>query len=177
MTDEDDVFSEALVEDEIEEDATSEDEEITPEDETTEEIASEDETVSSPLKIETLSDIRRLFVTLEGGDPDAQQTINDFIKFRNNIERSNLPNIETALAMTQLTAYGRLFFPHTKDNPFNHVADDLAIALMARGGWKSNGFVELMKQTPNLKDLQTIGQPPKQSVVDRLLGRTREDEE
>lgn len=122
--------------------------------------------------MESQDDLRRLLVTLDGGDPDSQQTINEFLKFSNNLERSNLPTISSVLALAQLKGYAKLFYPDT-ENPFDTVADFLSVAYMARKGWKSDSFVEMMRQQPNLADLQTLGRAEegKRSLVDRILGR------
>lgn len=121
-------------------------------------------------RVETLDDLRRLIVSAQGGDPEAQQTINNFLKFNNNIERSNLPTTRAVLALAQLSGFGRLFYPEDPDNPFNIVADSLAIAFMAKGGDKSRQFVELMKQTPTLAELQT-GMPSQPSLRERIFGK------
>lgn len=127
-------------------------------------------------KVENQEDLRRLLVTLDGADPDAQQTINEFLKFSNNLERSNLPTTVSVLALAQLKGYGKLFYPN-QENPFDTVADFLSVSYMARKGWKSESFVEMMKQTPNLADLQTIARAEegKRSLVDRILGRSKEE--
>ena len=125
------------------------------------------------LKIESLEDLRRILVIAKGGDPNAQQTLNDFLQFDSNIERSNFPNTKTVLCITQLTGYSKLLYPD-EENPFALIADSLSIAFMAKGGEKSKQFVEMMKQTPNLSDLQTIGVGEQQrSLTDRILGRSK----
>lgn len=117
--------------------------------------------------------MRRLFVTMEGGDPDATQTLNDFLKFKNPVERSNLPNTDAVLAVTQLMGYGMLFYPDDRDNPFDMIGNILVTSFMAKGGWKSDGFVEMMRQQPDLSSFQTANETAKRGFVDRLLGRGR----
>lgn len=126
-------------------------------------------------KVETMDDLRRLLITAEGGDPEAQQTLNAFIKFNNIIERTNLPTRRDVVLEAYLSACGNHYFPGSPDDPFTTVAHCIATAFMAKGGDKSKQFVELMKQTPSLVDLQTLGQePPKGGLFDRLRGRTGE---
>lgn len=125
------------------------------------------------LKIESLEDLRRVLVIAQGGDPNAQQTLNDFLQFDSNIERSNLPNIKTVLCVAQLSGYSQLYYP-SEDNPFSLIADCLAVSFMAKGGEKSKQFVEMMKQTPSLVDLQTVGGEQQRSLADRILGRGKE---
>ncbi len=126
-------------------------------------------------KIESLDDLRRVLVIAQGGNPDAQQSINDFLKFDNNIERTNLPTRRDVVLMAYLKACGTLFYPEKVNDPFSVMADALSIAFMAKGGEKSKQFVELMKQTPSLVDLQTMGvDTPKAGIRDRIFGGKKE---
>jgi len=47
-------------------------------------------------RIETPEDLRKVIISAQGGDPEAQQTLNAFLKFANNIERTNLPTRRVA---------------------------------------------------------------------------------
>ena len=125
------------------------------------------------LKIESFEDLRDMMVIAKGGDPKAQQTINDFIKFDNNTERSNFPNSKTTLVIAQLNGFSRLYYPG-EDNPFGLAAECIEISFMARKGWKSSQFVEMVKQTPSIPDMVTIGEGQKRSLGDRVLGRGKE---
>ena len=128
----------------------------------------------SELKINTVDDLRRLIVSMDGGDPEAQQTLNDFLKFKNNIERTNLPTRRDVQMVAYLDYAGKTLYAGDKDNPFTKAADCLAIAFMAKGGDKSKQFVELMKQTPSLSDLQTLQEQPR-GMMDRILGRGKKE--
>jgi hypothetical protein len=151
----------------------------------------DDETIEEPLqieeppqeepshegfKIESLEDLRRVLVIAQGGNPDAQQSINDFLKFDNNIERTNLPTRRDVVLMAYLKGCGSLFYPEDAYDPFSIIADALSIAFMAKGGEKSKQFVELMKQTPSLVDLQTMGsgETPKGGIMNRIFGGSKE---
>ena len=135
----------------------------------------ESKPVNQPFKIESLDDLRRVLVIAQGGNPDAQQSINDFLKFDNNIERTNLPTRRDVVLMAYLKACGMLFYPKNDNDPFSIIADALSIAFMAKGGEKSKQFVELMKQTPSLVDLQTMGvEPQKSGFRDRVFGGKKE---
>lgn len=125
------------------------------------------------IEVKSLEDLRRVIVSAQGGDPEAQQTLNAFLKFNNNIERSNFPTNRVVLAIAQVSGYGKLFYPDDKDDPFGLVADAISVAFMAKGGRKSEQFVEMMKQTPSLADLQ-IGQAPQPGIRDRIFGRGKE---
>ena len=133
---------------------------------------SETERTVPAFEIKSLDDIYRVMTIAKGGNPDAQQTLNDFLKFGNNIERTNLPNTTAVLCIGQLAGYGKLLYPDDNDNPFSMIADTLAVAYMARGGDKSKQFVDLMRNTPNLADLQTtFGAEQQRSLADKLFGR------
>ena len=135
----------------------------------------ESKPVNQPFKIESLDDLRRVLVIAQGGNPDASQSINDFLKFDNNIERTNLPTRRDVVLMAYLKGCGSLFYPEMDDDPFSIMADSLSIAFMAKGGEKSKQFVELMKQTPSLVDLQTMGtETPKSGIRERVFGGKKE---
>lgn len=126
------------------------------------------------LEVKTPDDLRRLMVIADGGDPDAQQTLNAFLRFNNIVERSNLPTRRDVVLLTYLDGCSTLYFPNTPDNPFAVLRDSLATSFMAKGGGKSNQFVDLMKQTPSLIDLQTVNEN-KPSLTDRILRRGKSD--
>ncbi len=125
-------------------------------------------------KLESLDDLRRIIVMARGGDPDAQQTLNAFLKFNNNIERTNLPVRRDVQMIAYLDYAGKTLYAGNEDNPFTKAANCISIAFMAKGGDKSKQFVELMKQTPSLADLQTLGGAQQRSLTDRILGRGKE---
>jgi hypothetical protein len=127
-------------------------------------------------KIETLDDLRKIIVMAQGGDPEAQQTLNAFLRFNNNIERTNLPTRRDVILIAYLDGCGKLYYPEDQANPFSTLANSLCVAFMAKGGDKSKQFVELMKQTPSLADLQTIGMPAQPGLRERLFGRKKEPE-
>ena len=127
------------------------------------------------LEIETIEDLQRILIMAQGGNPDAQQTLNDFIQFKNNIERTNLPRRRDVQMIAYLDYAGKIFYPHVENNPFTKAAESLAVAFMAKGGEKSKQFVEMMKQTPSLSDLQTLQEQPS-SIWDRLRGRGGREE-
>lgn len=129
---------------------------------------------SASFEIETLEDLQRIMIMAQGGNPDAQQTLNDFIRFGNNIERTNLPKREDVQRMIFADYAGKTLYPNLTDDPFSKFADSMATSFMAKGGDKSKQFVELMKQTPSLSELQTLQEQP-QSIMDRLLRRDKEE--
>lgn len=128
-------------------------------------------TTPSLLKIESFDDLRRVMVLSRGGDPEAQQTLNNFLKFGDNIERTNLPTRKDVQMVSYIDYAGKTLYPNHPDNPFALAANCISVAFMAKGGDKSKQFVELMKQTPSLADLQTVGVDPQRTITDKILGR------
>lgn len=122
-------------------------------------------------EIKTPDDLRRLLVVAEGGDPDAQQTLNEFLKFKNNIERSNLPTRRDVVLLAYLDGCSRLYYPDNPKNPFALMADGIATAFMAKGGDKSKQFVELMRNSPDLTGFQNAPESAQRSITDRIFGR------
>lgn len=129
----------------------------------------------TPLKIESFDDLRRIMVLSKGGDPEAQQTLNNFLKFSDNIERTNLPTRKDVQMISVLDFAGKTLYPNHPDNPFARAANSISVAFMAKGGDKSKQFVELMKQTPSLADLQTHGGEIQRSTMDKILGRGKSE--
>ena len=128
-----------------------------------------------PLKIESFDDLRRVMVLSRGGDPEAQQTLNNFLKFNDNIERTNLPTRKDVQMVSFVDYAGKTFYPNEPNNPFALAANCISVAFMAKGGDKSKQFVELMKQTPSLADLQTHGGEQQRSTMDKILGRGKSE--
>jgi len=118
---------------------------------------------------EQLDTVRRLMVVSQGGDPDSQQTINNFLKFDDDIERTNLPKRADVLTVAYLDYAGKTLYPDMIDDPFSQAALSLAKPFMAFKGGKSNQFVEMMKQTDTIASLETTGESP--SLFNRMMGR------
>ena len=116
--------------------------------------------------------MKRVLTIARGGDPDAIQAIANFMDFKSNIERSYFPDKKTTICIGQLTGLGKVYFPNDDWDPFGLVADVLAVAFMPYKGFKSNQFVDMTRQTPNLDALQTtLGDEQKQGALARIFGR------
>jgi hypothetical protein len=113
----------------------------------------------------------RMSLIAEGKDPDAQQSLTNFMDMKSVIERTNLPTIVDCQRVDYLVYAGKTLYPDVEDDPFTIAAETEAITYMPRGGEKAKQVVELMKQTPNVVDLQTVNEVNKKSMVDRVLGR------
>ena len=123
-------------------------------------------------EIKTLDDLRKIMVLARGGDPDAQQSLNDFLKFKDDIERTNLPTRRDVQMIGYLDYAGKIFYPKNPDNPFTKAAICLSKVFMAKGGDKSKQFVEMMKKAPDLSMLSTGQQEPqRQGLFARLRGK------
>lgn len=121
--------------------------------------------------IESFDDLKRLSILARGGDPDAIQAISNFMDLKSNIERSYFPNKKTTLCIGQLIGLGKLYFPDDDWDPFNLVADSLAVSYMPYKGFKSNQFVDMTRTQPDLSGLETTQVEAKRGYLDRILGR------
>lgn len=119
--------------------------------------------------------ILRLSQIAEGKDPDASQTMTDFMDMKNIVERSNLPTTDTVLCMASLDVVGQVAYQSAPGNIFFMFRDSLARAYMARGGEKANQFVEMTKRTPGVIDLQTVREDQQRGLFDRITGRGKEE--
>jgi len=134
------------------------------------------ETEVTPIfKIESMKDFKDVLTIARGGDPDAIQAIASFMSLDSDTERSYFPDKITALCIGQLNGFGKLFFPNDDWDPFTLVSDSLSVAYMGYKGFKSNQFVDMTRQTPNLADLQTQSEPVKSGILSGLFkGRRTE---
>lgn len=120
-------------------------------------------------KIESLKDLQNMLTIARGGDPDAIQAVAQFMNMRSNIERSYFPEKIISIVVAQLTGYGKTFFPKESWDPFSMIADCLSIGFMPYKGFKSNQFVDMTRQTPNLDALQTPSEEVKQGIISRIF--------
>ena len=141
---------------------------------TTEEDKQPKQEPKPSFKIESLDDMKRVLTIARGGDPDAIQAIAQFMDMKSNIERSYFPDKHISICVAQLTGYGKTYFPEDSWDPFSLVADCLSIGFMPYKGFKSNQFVDMTRQTPNLDALQTTSDEVKQGVLSRVFGRGKE---
>lgn len=116
----------------------------------------------------------------QGIDPDAQQAINDFIIFKNIIERTNLPTRNDVHFTAYLDFVGKAFWPDDPDNPFTELAYTAARSFMAKDGKKSDQFVKLMQKSPDIIGLQTPstpgpGEQQQGSILNRFFNRGNEE--
>jgi len=116
-------------------------------------------------------DIMRLNMILDGKDPDAQQMIPDFTDMKNPVESSNLPLKRDVHFVSFLGYVGDSYFPDIPNNPFTRLRDHVSLGYKARGGWRTQQLVEVLRQTPDLSEIGTTGPDVKTSIRDKLLGR------
>jgi len=121
-------------------------------------------------EISSIEDLRKILVIAKGGDPDAIQAITKFMDFNSIAERSYFPDKTITLCTAQLSGFGKVFFPNDDWNPFSLVSDVIATHFMGYKGNKSNQFVDMTRQTPNLADIQGKDEIAKQGYLSRFLG-------
>ena len=122
-------------------------------------------------KIESLDDLKRILIVAKGGDPDAIQAVANFMDLDSDTERSYFPDKLTTVCIGQLKGFGKLYYATDDWNPYDLVGDALSVSFMGFKGFKSNQFVDMTRQTPNLDALQTSTEEMKQGIIGRLLGR------
>jgi len=113
----------------------------------------------------------RLNMIMDGKDPDAQQMIPDFTDMKNPVESSNLPLKRDVHFVSYLGYVGESYFPDIPNNPFTRLRNHVALGYKARGGWRTQQLVEVLRQTPDLSEIGSTGPDVKASIKDRLLGR------
>jgi len=118
-------------------------------------------------------DIMRLNMILDRKDPDTQQMIPDFTDMKNPVESSNLPLKRDVHFVSYLGYVGDSYFPDIPNNPFTRLRDHVALGYKARGGWRTQQLVEVLRQTPDLSEIGASGQDVKASIKDKLLGRSK----
>jgi hypothetical protein len=102
--------------------------------------------------------------------------LNDFLKFNNNIERTNLPTRRDVQLIAYLDYAGKIYYPNDSDNPFTKASETLAVAFMAKGGDKSKQFVKMMMKAPDLTGLVHGNEPQKHGLLSRLRGGNKSAE-
>ena len=125
-----------------------------------------------PIEVESERDLMRLLSILDGQNPDTQQTITDFMDMSNPVQQTNLPTRKDVQRIAYCHYAGSIHFPNKKDNAFNKAVVSISLAFSAKGGMKSNQFVDIVRQNQDLSALQgVITDEKKRGIVDRLTGR------
>jgi len=135
----------------------------------------EEEPKEEPKEPLSERDIMRLNMILDGKDPDAQQMIPDFTDMKNPVESSNLPLKRDVRFISYLGYVGESYFPDFPDNPFTRLRDHVALGYKARGGWRTQQLVEVLRQTTDLSGIELTSQDVKASIKDRILGRGKKE--
>jgi len=161
----------------IEEGEPIEETESLPEEEEEEEKAPIPEVkAEEPLGItdEEIAKIRRLLISVTGGNPDTEQTITDFMDMKSPVEGSNLPNRRDVQLEVYLDICGKFLFPEIPDDPFTVLRDSIALTFKAKGGEKAKQFVEMVRNQPDLSKIASMPEEVQRSTLDRVLRRGKE---
>jgi len=123
-----------------------------------------------PFEISSIEDLRKILVVAKGGDPEAIQAITKFMDFNSPAERSYFPDKTITLCVGQLNGYAQVYKRLLGEkNAFALVADAVTIPFMGYKGFKSNQFVDMTRQTPNLDALKSSPEEVKQGIVSRFF--------
>ena len=124
-----------------------------------------------PIEVKSEKDLMRLLSILDGKNPDAQQTITDFMNMDDPIQQTNLPKRKDVQRIAYCHYAGQIFFPEKEDNAFTKAVKSISLAFSAKGGMKSNQFVDIVRQSPDLASLQgMISEDKPRGFMDRLTG-------
>ena len=124
-----------------------------------------------PIDVESERDLMRLLSILDGKNPDTQQTITDFMQMDDPVQQTNLPTRKDVQRIAYCHYAGQIYFPEKENNAFNKAVVSISLAFSAKGGMKSNQFVDIVRQNPVIADLQGVSEDKKSGIVDKLLGR------
>ena len=124
-----------------------------------------------PIKVENERDLMRLLSILDGNNPDTQQTMTDFMDMSNPVQQTNLPTRKDVQRIAYCHYAGAIYFPDKENNAFNKAVVSISLAFSAKGGMKSNQFVDIVRTSQDLSALQGISEDKKIGLVDKLLGR------
>ena len=139
-----------------------------------EEEAETKETKLPSLEITSWDDIRRAIMSVQGVNPEVQQTITDFMDMTNPVEGSNLPNRRDVHLEVYLDICGKFLFPDEPQDPFSILRDSIATTFKAKGGLKAKQFVEMVRNQPDLSVLQTTSEETKKGILSGIFGRNKE---
>lgn len=120
-----------------------------------------------------LERMRKFSMSLDGQDPEMQQSINKFMKMDSEIERSNLPTREDVHFVAWLDFAGKSYFGDDA-NPFTDLSKSVAISFMAKNGLKSEQVVRILQKGLDLSEIQTAKEPQKTSILDRIRRKPEE---
>lgn len=130
--------------------------------------------VESVIDFHDLESFRRVWMILNGDDPDAIQVINKIMDLDSDEERSNFPTILTTLANMQAKIYARSTFKDGGWNPFDLHASQMSKSHMGYKGFKSTQVTDIMRTTQDLTGLEAKPEEVKQSIRQRIFGGNKE---
>ena len=132
-----------------------------------------EETITKPplFDIRSIDDLYDIITIAKGGNPKANQLLENFINMNSNTERAYFPDKTIMIAVAQQNGYAETHFRNDEFNPFRMVAEVIETATMGYKGNKSKDFVDIIRQTPNMSDLQGASEEVKSGFLKGFLGR------
>jgi len=100
-------------------------------------VNSEQSSVNSEQSSISPEDLRQWIIASMGGDPEAQQTLNNFLNFKNDLERTNLPRRLDLRIMAFVGYAHETVCKSIPNNPFDKLYRILNSAFMALKSEKS----------------------------------------
>lgn len=131
------------------------------------------ESESKPKGFETIdwNLVRRAVLSSKGVNPDAEQTITDFMDMKDPVQGSNLPSRRDVQLEVYLEICGEFLFPDNPNDPFTVLRNSIATTFKAKGGEKAKQFVEMVRNQPDLSSLAAASQETRQGLISGLLQR------
>lgn len=115
--------------------------------------------------------VRYAIMSVQGQNPEAQQTITDFMDMNDPIEGSNLPSRRDVQLEVYLDISGKFLFPDNPNDPFTILKNSIATTFKAKGGMKAKQFVEMVRNTHDLSQLASTPNEVKQGFLSGLFNR------
>lgn len=123
------------------------------------------------LDIKSIDDLHDIIQIAQGGNPRAKQLLENFINMNSNTERAYFPDKTIMIAVAQQNGYAQTYFKNDEFNPFRMVAEVIETATMGYKGNKSKDFVDIIRQTPNMSELQGASEEVKSGFLQGFVGR------
>jgi hypothetical protein len=133
---------------------------------------SEEKTIN--FKIESIDDLRRIIQIAKGGNPDAQQFIEKVFGVTTNTETAFFSDKKIMIAVAQQNGFADTHFSNDEFNPFRMIARNIENATKGFKGNKVTNIVNMLRQSPNLADLEGASEEVKSGFLQGILGRGKE---
>jgi len=127
------------------------------------------------IQIKTPQDVFEWRCAALGIDPKQIQSMAKFMDVDSHDETSYFPNQLTSLAIAQLRAYGQALYRGSDWNPYDVIADCIAVGFKGYKGFKSEQYKDITSGQPNLDKLQGLPEETKKGILSGIFGRSKKE--